>query len=179
MLSIRELANAITVTRIVCAGFLLFTIPFSLVFWVLYLYCGASDLADGLIARALKQQSDFGAKLDSIADTVFFFSAGIAVIPAFVIPAWIWISAVAIALVRAASYLIGYRKYHVFSALHTYANKATGVFLYVTPVLGMRLGVTATGIMLCGLAAFSAGEELLITGRSKDLDRNRKSIFIR
>lgn len=158
---------------------LLFSIPFSLLFWALYIYCCISDLADGLVARAMKQQSEIGAKLDSIADMAFFLALAIKVIPAIVIPAWIWICVTVIAFIRVTAYLIGYKKYHMFSALHTYTNKATGGFLFGTPVLYMMLGVTATGIILCLLAMFSACEELLITVLSKKLDRNCKSIFVR
>ncbi|MGE4353846.1 MAG: CDP-alcohol phosphatidyltransferase family protein [Oscillospiraceae bacterium] len=179
MLSIKSLANIITITRFVGAVLLLFTNPFSLLFWVLYGYCGVSDLADGLAARTMKQQSDLGAKLDSMADMAFFFALIVVVAPAVVIPEWIWICVVVIALIRVTAYGIGYKKYHRFSALHTYANKATGVFLFGIPALYEILGTTATGIILCVLAAFSTGEELLITVLSKDLDRNRKSIFIR
>lgn len=179
MLSIKNLANIITITRLVCAVILLFTVPFSLLFWVLYLYCGVSDLADGLIARIMKQQSDLGAKLDSIADTAFFLAIVIAVISAIVIPSWIWSGVIIIALIRIMTYWIGYKKYHRFSALHTYANKITGGFLFGAPVLYWKLGITATGMVLCFLAILSACEELLITVRSKGLDRNCKSIFYR
>lgn len=137
-----------------------------------------SDLADGLVARAMKQQSDLGAKLDSVADAAFFLAMIIAVVPAIVIPLWIWVGVIVTALIRITAYLIGYKKFHTFSALHTYANKAAGGFLFGTPVLYAVLGVTATGVILCLLAVFSASEELLITVRSKDLDRNCKSIFV-
>ena len=179
MLYIKNLANMITITRFICAVILLFSAPFSLPFWILYLYCGASDIADGQVARAMKQQSDLGAKLDSIADTVFFIAIVIEVALAVVIPSWVWICAVVIALIRVAAYLVGYKKFHTFSALHTYANKVTGGFLFCAPVLYTILGITVAGIILCLLAALSACEELLITMLSKDLDRNRKSIFIR
>lgn len=179
MLSIKNLANMITVTRLVCAAILLFSAPFSLLFWVLYAYGGASDLADGLVARAMKQQSDLGAKLDSVADIAFFLASIIAVVPSIVIPLWIWICMIVIALIRAAAYLIGYKKYHMFSSLHTYANKVTGGFLFGAPILYMLLGTTATGVILCLLAVLSACEELLITVLSKNLDRNCRSVFIR
>lgn len=169
----------ITATRLVCAVILLFSTPFSLLFWVLYVYCGASDFADGLVAMTMKQQSDLGARLDSVADMAFFLAIVIVVVPTIVIPLWIWICATVIALIRITAYLIGYKKYHMFSALHTYANKATGIFLFGTPVLYVVLGVTATGVILCLLAVLSACEELLITVLSKDLDRNCKGIFIR
>lgn len=127
----------------------------------------------------MNQKSDLGAKLDSVADMAFSLAIVISVVPAIVIPLWIWICAIVIAFIRVMAYLIGYKKYHMFSALHTYANKVTGGFLFCAPVLYTILGITVAGIILCLLAALSACEELLITMLSKDLDRNRKSIFIR
>lgn len=178
MTRINGLANMITATRIACAVILMFTTPFSLPFWAMYIYCGVSDMADGLVARILQQQSSFGAKLDSIADMAFIFSAVMTVVPAVVVPAWLWICAIIITSIRVAAYLIGYKKYGAFSALHTWANKAAGGLLFCTPVLIHVMGITAAGIMLCVLAALSSCEELLITVLSKDLDRNRRSLFV-
>lgn len=177
MLFIKNLANTITVTRLVCAAILLFTVPFSSLFWVFYIYCGVSDIADGLIARLMKQQSNFGATLDSIADMAFFCAAVIAVIPTIVIPFWGWICVMITELIRIITYWIGYKKYHTFSALHTYLNKITGGFLFGAPAFYLKLGVTGTGVILCLLAILSTCEELLITVMSKDLNRNCKSIF--
>ena len=137
-----------------------------------------SDLADGLVARVLKQQSDLGAKPDSAAGMAFFLAIAIAVLPAIVIPFWIWVCVIVTALIRITAYWIGYKKYRMFSALHTYANKATGGFLFGAPILYAVLGLTATRMILCLLAALSSCEELLITVRSKNLDRNCKSIFV-
>ena len=127
----------------------------------------------------MNQKSDLGAKLDSVADMAFSLAIVISVVPAIVIPLWIWICAIVIAFIRVMAYLIGYKKYHMFSALHTYANKAAGGFLFGAPVLYVVLGVNATGVILCLLTVLSACEELLITVLSKDLDRNCKSIFVR
>lgn len=179
MIRIKYLANTITITRIVCAAILPFAAPFSPLFWSLYAYGGISDLADGAIARALKQQSDFGAKLDSVADAMFFLAVMIAVALAIAVPPWIWICVVTIMCLRVAAYFIGYKKYRAFSALHTYANKATGGLLLGTPILYAAVGMTATGVILCVFAALSACEELLITVLSEDLNRNRKSLFVR
>lgn len=179
MLSIKNLANIITFSRFVASVILLFTAPFSLFFWVLYGYCGVSDFADGLVARIMKQQSDFGARLDSMADTVFCFAILMVVMLTITIPQWIWICIIIIAAVRVAAYWIGYKKYHAFAALHTCANKITGMVLYGMPILYSMFGVTATGVILCLIAGFSASEELLLTVRSKDLNRNCKGLFLR
>ena len=175
MLPIKNLANLITASRIAGAVILLFAAPFSPAFWVLYGYCGVSDFADGLAARAMKRQSGLRAKLDSAADTAFFLAAAICVIPAVAVPRWIWICVAAIAAVRAAGYWIG----RTFSSLHTYANKVAGVFLFGTPILYAVCGITVTGVILCLLSGFSACEELLITIRSEKLDRDCRGLFLR
>ena len=179
MFSIKNLANVITFTRLICAVILIGPSPFSPLFWALYAYCGFSDFLDGLIARSMAQQSDLGAKLDSLADTTFFFAVLFSVISSIIIPSWVWICTIVIMLIRVLAYLIGYKKYRTFSALHTLANKVTGGFLFGVPILYKIFGVTATAIILCILSALSACEELLITVLSKDLDRNCKSIFVR
>ena len=40
-------------------------------FWVLYIVCGISDMADGWLARKLKCVTKTGALLDSLADICF------------------------------------------------------------------------------------------------------------
>ena len=178
MIDIKNLANSITVSRIICAIFLVFTVAFSKMFWMLYLYGGLSDLLDGPIARKLNQQSDFGGRLDSVADLIFLISIVIDVAPNLVIPIWILVCIGGISLIRIVSYGIGYKKYHTFSSLHTYANKVTGAFLFATPVLYTIFEIDVTGIILSLLAFASALEELVIIVKCKELDRNIKSIFI-
>lgn len=177
MIYIKHIANSITFSRIVCAILLVFTIAFSKMFWILYLYGGFSDIIDGIVARVLKQQSNLGAKLDSIADATFLFVIVIVIAPTFVIPIWIWICIGSIALIRISAYGVGYLKYHTFSSLHTYANKATGALLFIVPVLYVLFGITVTAILLGLLAFVSSCEEFLITVLYKDLKRDRKSIF--
>lgn len=178
MIDIKNLANSITFSRVVCAIFLVFTVSFSKMFWMLYLYGGVSDLLDGPIARKLNQQSDLGGKLDSMADLIFLISIVIVVVPNVVIPIWIWVCIGGIALIRIVSYGIGYKKYHTFSSLHTYANKVTGAFFFATPVLYIIFGITITGIIISLLAFVSALEELLIIVKFNEFNRNIKSIFI-
>ncbi len=175
----KNLANIITVTRLVCIVPLFFVPPFSVPFWILYAYCGLSDIADGIIARTMKQQSQAGARLDSIADAAFFFVLMIRILPVLIIPPWIWFCGIGVLLIRLATYGLGFAKYHSFCSLHTYANKATGALLFAAPVLYVFLGISASAVFLLAAAFLSAAEELLITIKSKELDRNRKSLFER
>lgn len=174
----KSAANFITASRIGFAAAMLLFAPFSAAFWVCYLCAGLSDLLDGPVARALKQQSSFGARLDSAAD--FVFACAIVTVMAICvsIPVWLWVCAALIALLRFFGYAIGYCKFRTFSALHTYANKAAGTLLFASPLIFAALGIQIGGALLCGVAAASAAEEVFITIRSSNLNRDRKSMFV-
>lgn len=66
-----RIADCITVCRIVGTLILSVLRPLSLVFFFVYTLTGLTDVLDGWIARKTKTASDFGAKLDSIADMLF------------------------------------------------------------------------------------------------------------
>lgn len=67
-----HMANVITGIRILCGLILLFLPGFSKWFYVFYLTGGLSDALDGWTARRLSEVSDFGARLDTVANIVFF-----------------------------------------------------------------------------------------------------------
>lgn len=174
---IKQTANFITASRFVFAALLLCAKPFSPLFWAWYLCGGVSDLLDGPVARKLGQTSETGAKLDSAADFFFLLCVGIAMLRSAAFPAWALVCAGGIALVRLGAYGVGYCRYHAFSALHTVLNKASGALLFAFPLLVSLLGMHAACALACGVTFVSAVEELLLTIRSKELDRNRKSLL--
>lgn len=132
---------------------------------------------DGVIARVLKQKSNLGAKLDSIADLTFLIAIFIVIYPIVIIPNEIWIFIGCIAVIRISAYLVGYMKHRTFSSVHTYTNKATGAVLFMLPILYSMFDSTIT-VFLVGLLGFiSSCEELLINVLCKELNRDRKSIF--
>lgn len=68
----RNCANIITFFRVVGIILLLTMKPLSPSFFLLYTATGLTDVLDGWIARKTKTASDFGARLDSIADLLFY-----------------------------------------------------------------------------------------------------------
>ena len=78
----KNLPNLITLTRILSAIALLSANAFSDAFFVFYTYCGISDVLDGALARTLHYADEIGAKLDSIADIVFYAAAAFKIFPA-------------------------------------------------------------------------------------------------
>ena len=163
--------------RIICSVFIVFTKPFSLLFWILYIVCGISDILDGFIARSMKQESELGAKLDSIADIIFIGSVIITLIPIIKLPSYLWILAAIVTLIRISSYLIAFKKFCAFASLHTYSNKFTGLLLFITPVFYVMFDFKITAIILSTSAILSSIEELIIIISAKELNENCKSLF--
>ena len=64
------IANLITSLRIMCSAAMLFFPPFSPAFYILYLTAGASDIADGMVARKANTVSEFSSRLDTVADFI-------------------------------------------------------------------------------------------------------------
>ncbi len=171
--------NFITSLRIVGTICLIFTTPFSVAFYVIYSLCGISDVLDGWIARTTKSTSDFGAKLDSIADLLFYTVMVIKIFPFLwsVLPIQIWMIVGIILLIRLISYGLVFLKYRRFAAVHTYGNKLTGASVFSIPYLGKWLDTTIVCSVICVIAILAAVEELMIHFRSKSYRPNVKTIF--
>ena len=67
----KHVANIITASRILFSVLLLFLPVLGAGFYVTYLLCGITDMIDGTIARKTGTVSEFGARLDTVADLVF------------------------------------------------------------------------------------------------------------
>ncbi|MDD3394689.1 MAG: CDP-alcohol phosphatidyltransferase family protein [Anaerotignum sp.] len=171
--------NVITIARMVGSILLLWVEPFSRPFFALYLCCGISDALDGYIARKFQLSSALGATLDSLADCFFVFITLYVLLPVVAFPRWVlfWIGE--IFLIKGCTFLIGMLRYRALAFLHTYLNKITGAILFGFPVLYYFGGIEATSAMLCGIATLAAVEELAINLSKKELQRDRKSLFMK
>ncbi len=69
-------------------------------------------------------------------------------------------------------------KYKTFEILHTYGNKTTGLLLFIFPFFLPFGYINMFAYIICGVASFSAIEELIIHLLSRELQTNKKSIFI-
>lgn len=67
-----NIADTVTAMRIAASLFLPFFHVQSIWFLVIYTFAGLTDVLDGWIARKFGMESEFGARLDSIADLVFY-----------------------------------------------------------------------------------------------------------
>ncbi|MBO5778215.1 MAG: CDP-alcohol phosphatidyltransferase family protein [Clostridia bacterium] len=170
--------NCITALRIVGALILLFLTPLSVAFYVVYTLCGVSDVMDGMIARATKTTSEFGAKLDSVADLTFYSVMMLKILPVLwkLLPKWIWIAVAVILAIRLSAYGVAAIRYRKFASLHTYLNKCTGALLFAVPYflsLSFAVGYCMTVCVVGGLAS---SEELVMHIAAKKYTTNVKSV---
>lgn len=173
-----QLANAITLVRILLMPLSLAFLDRPMLFALLWVISGLSDALDGFVARKLDTQSEAGARLDWWADVVMygvivlFYWRVIAVEQPRVTAAILLIFAV-----RMANLGIGYLRFRKIGAVHTIGNKIAGVAVFFAPAL--YLVVAHSGILwiAVGLALLSALEESILLLRLDDYDPNTRSIF--
>ena len=177
---LKYLPNMITSIRIIGTACLLFMKPMTLAFYIIYTIAGISDVADGWTARKLKVTSEFGSRLDSAADLLYYAVMVFKVFPVLwdILPMWIWITVAATVVIRIVSYVLAAVKYRCFASLHTYMNKATSVVAFTIPY-ALR---TPFDTIVCGacsvVMALAAVEELIMHIRMKEYNPKMKSLVI-
>ena len=157
-------ANALTSVRILGALCLIFIKPFTLAFNTVYIICGISDAFDGFVARLTKSASEFGAKLDSVADLVLYAVMVLKIFPALIgtLPVWIWYAVTAVVIMRIISYMTVAIKHNQFASLHTKLNKISGFAVFMIAYM-IKLPVAVPYcITACGVCAVSSFEEMMI-----------------
>lgn len=161
------MANLLTFSRLVAALVMLLCAPASVPFWILYGWCGVSDMADGAVARRFGQASDFGARLDSVCDLVFVAVCLVVLLPFVPLPPWLVVWIAAIVLCKVAGYALGFFKRGRLVMLHTVANKATGLLLFFTVPAVVVLDSALLAIPACALATFASVQEVWLVGATR------------
>ena len=162
----KQIANIITSCRIPGSIGLLFCPVFSACFYGLYIFCGLTDIVDGTIARKTGAVSEFGSRLDTVADFMFVISSFVKLAPVIRIPVWIWGWAAVIAAVKLVNLVWGFTQKKQMPALHTIANKATGLCLFLLPLTISFVDLRYTAPVVCVLATIAAIQEgyYIVTG---------------
>lgn len=156
----KYIPNIITLSRIPMSAALLFVQSSPGCFWAFYLLCGLSDILDGAIARRTGTESRLGEKLDTIADIIFVTVWMILFIPVINVGIWLQIWIGLIALIKLVNIISGFALKKGFASKHTLANKATGVLLFILPLLLQLESIKVPSIILtCILATFAAVQE--------------------
>lgn len=164
----KHIANIITGSRIIFSLPLLF-IPLSSVwFYVLYLFCGLTDMIDGAIARKTNAVSSFGSKLDTVADAVFMAVCAVKLLPIINLTVWLWIWIAVIAIIKVTNIVLGFVRKKQLVTLHTVLNKITGSLLFLLPFTLQFIEPTYSFAVVCSVATIAAIEEGSYTIKTND-----------
>lgn len=174
-----NIADTVTAMRIAASLFLPFFHVQSIWFLVIYTFAGLTDVLDGWIARKFGMDSEFGARLDSIADLVFYGILLIYLFPVlyWILPGEIWYVVWGIVFVRLAAYITAAVKYHRFASLHTWLNKLTGVAVFLLPYVLLGSHIVIYSWAVCVLAFTASLEELAIHLLRADYCGDRKALY--
>lgn len=153
------MANIITFVRILCSIAILFCLVFSVAFYSLYITAGLTDMIDGRVARKTNTVSEFGAKLDTVADFVFVVVCLVKLLPIMDFPSWLYIWIGVIALIKIINIVSGYVVQKQFVAIHSVMNKVTGLLLFIFPLTLSFINLRYSAVVVCLVATFAAVQE--------------------
>lgn len=149
----KNIANIITAVRIICSFVLLACPTFSTAFYVVYFIAGFSDMIDGTVARKMGTVSEFGSKLDTIADFIFVVVCMIKILPVLDVATWILIWIAIIAIFKIINIASG------FMSVHSVMNKITGAMLFSLPLTVGFLDLKYSASVVCAVATIAAIQE--------------------
>ena len=144
-------------------------------FFLLYLYCGLSDVADGMVARKTDTISALGSKLDSVSD-LFLYTVMMLKIMKYLkmyLPVYVWALIYTVLAIRALCYLyIAMRKCR-FLSRHTIFNKMTGLSMFFLPFVVNGKILVPFSLVILVIAYASTFEEIIYIIRN---NRNEETV---
>ena len=163
------MANIITFLRVVCSAAILFCPALSTPFYALYITAGFTDIIDGTVARKTGTVSDFGAKLDTVADFIFVAACLFKLIPVIDFELWMFIAIGIIVIIKMINIISGYVVQKKLVTVHSVMNKITGVLLFILPFTVGMIDFRYSAAIVCAAAAFAAMQEghYIRTGKSE------------
>ena len=117
-------------------------------------------MVDGTIARKTNSVSEFGARLDTTSDLIFFSATFIKLLPVIHIPKWIWVWIVIIAIIKIFNVILGFIYTKKLISLHTVMNKITGLLLFLIPLALQFIESRYSFAVVCIIATIAAIQEL-------------------
>ena len=165
----KQIANIITISRILSCIYLLLCPVFSISFYIMYLFCGITDMADGTIARKTKSISELGARLDTVADSVFIAVCFVKILPLMQFSTWLWTWIVIIAIIKICNVvwvLISNKK---LVSIQTILNKVTGFLLFLLPLTLSFIEPIYSSAVVCFMGTLSAINEVYHTRIGKEV----------
>ena len=159
MFKSKNMANIITFDRVVCSIALLFCPALSTPFYILYIVAGFTDMIDGTVARKTGIVSEFGSKLDTVADFMFVAVCLIKLIPVLNIEPWMLITVGIITIIKLINIVSGFVVQKKFVTVHSVMNKITGALLFILPLTVRIIDFRYSAAIVCAIATFAAIQE--------------------
>lgn len=165
----KNLANIITVLRIIGTIFMIPVETLSNVYYILHVIVGATDVLDGFVARKLKIASAFGSKLDSLSDILFYSVMLIKISPYLrqAYPRYVWVLINTAIGMRIIIYALVYLKERIFLSRHTILNKTISFLMYLLPFFIPTKYLLPYSFVVIAMAYISNIDELVYFFRSK------------
>ena len=123
-------------------------------------------MIDGIVARKTGTASEFGSKLDTVADIVFVAVCLIKMLPVIDVPSWIFIWIVIIAFIKVANLVAGYIRQREFIPVHSIINKVTGAMLFAFPLTLTFIDLKYSSAVVCLVATVAAIQEGYLINRN-------------
>ena len=126
-------------------------------------------MVDGTIARKTKSVSELGARLDTVADSVFVAVCFVKVLPLMQLPTWLWTWIVIIAIIKIGNVVWGLISNKKLVSIHTILNKVTGFLLFLFPLTLSFIEPMHTSVIVCSLATLSSINEVSYTRMGREI----------
>ena len=165
----KHLANIITGSRILFSLPLLFVPLSSAGFYVLYLFCGLTDMIDGTIARKTGSVHPFGARLDTAADLVFVLVCAIKILPLMHMPVWLWVWIALITLMKILNIAVVLIRKKKLLSIHSVFNKITGLALFLWPLTLTLVPTTYSVTVICVSATIAVAQEVYLAAKGREV----------
>jgi len=85
-------------------------------------------MIDGTVARKTGTVSEFGSKLNTVADFILVVTCLIKLVPVLDNPLWLFVCTSIIALIKIINIISGYVIHKELVAVHSVMNKATAIY---------------------------------------------------
>jgi phosphatidylglycerophosphate synthase len=141
-----------------------------------------TDVIDGALARRLRQTTERGSRLDSLADHLLSASMICWLIwlrPGFVRNELLWL--VGWAALGATALLVGWARHRRFGDLHLYSAKVAGTLAYVFAIWVLLFGTYSRILfrVVAALCVAAAMETLLVFSTRRSVDERIGSVLFR
>ncbi len=164
----KNIANIITGSRVAFSLLLLFIPLSSASFYTFYLFCGLTDMIDGVVARKTGAVSNFGARLDTVADLVFMFVCSIKMLPLIHIPVWLWVWIIIVALIKIFNIALVFIRKKKLISIHSILNKTTGFTLFLLPLSLTFVETSYSVVTVCVFATIAIIQEVYFIAKGQE-----------